>query len=77
MKSTLLRVGLVIAFVAATLTGISTASAQQNACRKACNETFRKARQDCRSATPGPDRRKCEVKATKAHRECIKACRPA
>jgi hypothetical protein len=79
MKSTLLRVSLAIVFVVGMLSGVSmtTASAQQGACRKACQEAFRKARQDCKSATTRPDRRRCEAKAVKAHRECVKACRPA
>ena len=79
MKSTLVRVGLVIAFVVATMGGISTApaSAQQGACRKACNEAFRRARHDCRSVTPRPERRRCEERARRAHRECIRGCRPA
>ena len=79
MKSTLVRIGLAIVFVVGALSAVATApaSAQQGACRKACQEAFRKARQECRSVTPGPDRRRCELKATRAHRECIKACRPS
>ena len=75
MRSPLMRIGLVIVFALGTL-GISTASAAgQSACRKACNETFRKAMHDCRGVTPRAKRRKCEVDAQKAHRQCLKACR--
>ena len=78
MKSTLMRVGLAIVFVVGTLSGVSTApaSAQQGACRKTCQENFHKMRQACRSKAKGPERRQCEERAAKAHRECVKGCRP-
>ena len=77
MKSPLMRIGLVIVFAVATLGGLSTAAAGQSACVKGCNETFRKAMHDCRSVTPRAKRRRCEEDARKAHRQCLKGCRPA
>jgi hypothetical protein len=75
MKSPLMRIVLVIVFAVATL-GVSTASAQST-CKKGCNEAFRKAMHDCRGVTPRAKRRKCEVDAQKAHRQCLRGCRAA
>lgn len=80
MKSSLVRIALGIVFAIAMVGGLSTVPAsagQSSTCQKACNETFRKAMHDCRSVTPRAQRRKCEEAAVKAHRQCLKGCRPA
>jgi hypothetical protein len=77
MKSPLMRISLVIVFALATLGGVSTASAGQSTCVRGCNEAFRKALHDCRGVTPRAERRRCEEKARKAHRQCLRGCRPA
>ncbi|GEM_PF-6280294 len=76
MKSPLMRIVLVVVFAVATLGGVSTASAQST-CKKGCNDVFRKAMHECRAVTPRAERRKCEVRAQKAHRQCLRGCRAA
>ncbi len=75
MRPSLMRVSLMIVLAMGTLGGLSASAFAQSACKKACNETFRKAVHDCRSVTPRAKRQRCEIDARKAHRECLKACR--